>query len=48
VKATDYYLRAAPFFETSSPKYSWLNNILSIAVGHRLPEGPIYQVFEIL
>ena len=43
-----YYLRAAPFFETSSEKYGWLNNILSVAVGHRLPEGPVYRVFEIL
>jgi hypothetical protein len=48
VKATDYYLRAAPFFETAAPKYGWLNGMLTIAVGHRLPEGPIYQVFEIL
>jgi hypothetical protein len=48
VKATDYYLRAAPFFETASEKYGWLNGVLSIAVGHRLPEGPVYQVFGIL
>jgi hypothetical protein len=47
VKATDYYLRAAPFFETSSEKYGWLNSIIAIASGHRLPTGPIYQVFEI-
>ncbi len=43
VRATDYYLRIAPFFETASEKYGWLNG-----VGHRLPEGPVYQVFEIL
>ncbi len=43
VRATDYYLRIAPFFETASEKYGWL-----IGVGHRLPEGPVYQVFEIL
>jgi Protein of unknown function (DUF3237) len=24
VAASEYYLRTAPFFETSSPKYSWL------------------------
>ena len=48
VKATDYYLRAAPFFETSSEKYGWLNSVISIASGHRLPSGPIYQVYEIL
>jgi hypothetical protein len=48
VKASDYYLRAAPFFETSSEKYGWLNSVIAIASGHRLPSGPIYQVFEIL
>jgi Protein of unknown function (DUF3237) len=47
VSASEYYLRAAPFFETASEKYGWLNGIVSVAVGHRLPEGPIYQVFEI-
>jgi Protein of unknown function (DUF3237) len=48
VKATDYYLRIAPFFETASAKYGWLNGIIAVGVGHRLPEGPIYQVFEVL
>ncbi|MGC1349365.1 MAG: DUF3237 domain-containing protein, partial [Xanthobacteraceae bacterium] len=48
VKATDYYLRIAASFETSSEKYGWLNKIISIGVGHRLPEGPIYQMFEVL
>ncbi len=47
VSPSEYYLRAAPFFETSSPKYGWLNRLLSVATGHRLPSGPIYQVFEI-
>jgi hypothetical protein len=48
VKATDYYLRIAPFFETASEKYSWLNGVIGVGIGHRLPEGPIYQVFEVL
>jgi Protein of unknown function (DUF3237) len=48
VKATDYYLRIAGSFETSSEKYAWLNSIICLGVGHRLPEGPIYQVFEML
>lgn len=48
VPYTEFYLRNAPFFETSSPKYDWLNRIMSIGVGRR--EGPwvIYEVFEIL
>ena len=48
VKATDYYLRIAGSFETASEKYRWLNTVLCVGVGHRLPEGPVYQVFEIL
>ncbi|MDO8279862.1 MAG: DUF3237 domain-containing protein [Burkholderiaceae bacterium] len=48
VPYTEFYLRNAPFFETSSEKYDWLNRIMSIGVGRR--EGPmvIYEVFEII
>jgi hypothetical protein len=48
VAASDYYLRTTPFFETSSSKYTWLNMIVSIGIGERLPEGVTYEVFEIL
>jgi hypothetical protein len=48
VSPSDYYLRATPWFETSSEKYGWLNRIASVALGHRLPNGPIYQVFEVM
>ena len=48
VKATDYYLRIAGSFETSSEKYGWLNSLIFLGLGHRLPEGPIYRVFEVL
>jgi hypothetical protein len=48
VPASDYYLRTAPFFETSSEKYAWLNKIVSVAVGERQPDGVSYEVFEIL
>jgi hypothetical protein len=44
VKATDYYLRIAPFFETASVKYGWLNGVIAVGIRHR----PIYQVFEIV
>ena len=48
VPYTEFYLRNAPFFETSSKKYDWLNRILTIGIGRR--DGPwvIYEVFEIL
>jgi hypothetical protein len=48
VNPLDYYLRASPFFETASERYGWLNNMVAVAMGHRLREGPVYQVFEIL
>jgi Protein of unknown function (DUF3237) len=48
VAASEYYLRTAPFFETSSPKYSWLNKIVTIGVGERQPGYVVYQIFEIL
>jgi hypothetical protein len=48
VSPADYYLRALPLFETASEKYSWLNRMVTVAIGHRLASGPIYNVFEIL
>ena len=48
VNPSEYYLRATPYYETSSEKYGWLNRIVSVAYGHRLAAGPVYQVFEIL
>ncbi len=48
VGPSEYYLRTAPFFETASPKYAWLNKIVSVAVGERQPDAVTYEVFEIL
>jgi hypothetical protein len=48
VTRDDYYLRTAPFFETSSAKYGWINRMVCVAVGERLPNGVSYEVFEIL
>jgi hypothetical protein len=48
VTASEYYLRTVPFFETSSPKYAWVNTIVSVGVGERRPNDVVYQVFEIL
>jgi Protein of unknown function (DUF3237) len=50
-KAVDpiaYYFRIAPLFETASGKYKWLNNILAAGTGHRLTDGPVYSIFEVL
>jgi len=43
-----YYFRIAPFFETESAQYAWLNNIVAIGIGHRFADGPVYSVFECL
>lgn len=48
VAPSDYYLRTAPFFETASAQYAWLNKIVCIGVGERQPESVKYEVFEIL
>jgi hypothetical protein len=48
VTASAYYLRTAPFFETSSSRYAWLNKIVSIGVGERQPDGVKYEIFEVL
>jgi hypothetical protein len=29
--------RVAPVFETGTERYAWLNNILTVGVGERLP-----------
>jgi hypothetical protein len=47
VNPNAYYMRVVPVFETSSEKYGWLNRVVAVAHGHRLPTGAIYNVFEI-
>ncbi|MEI9984458.1 MAG: DUF3237 domain-containing protein [Aliidongia sp.] len=48
VDPADYYFRIAPLFETEASRYAWLNNIVSVGIGHRRADGPIYSLFEIL
>ncbi len=48
VDAGSYYFRTTPVFETASPKYDWLNRIVSVATGRREATGPVYEVFELL
>ena len=48
VNPSEYYMRVTPDFETAAEKYDWLNRIVSVALGHRIPGGAIYHVFEIL
>ena len=48
VDSASYYFRMNPMFETSAPKYDWMNRIIAIGTGHRLADGPLYNIFEVL
>jgi hypothetical protein len=48
VDPTSYYFRMNPVFESSSSKYDWMNRIIAVGIGHRLPDGPVYSIFEVL
>jgi hypothetical protein len=48
VAPTEYYLRSTPSFETAAQKYDWLNRIVAVGVGRRLPDRGEYDVFQIL
>ena len=45
---SDFYFRTAPFYETASEKYGWLNRIVAVGVGRVEPQRVSYDVFEIL
>ena len=38
VAPTEYYLRSAPFFETTDPRYAYLNDVVAIGYG-RVEQG---------
>lgn len=42
-----YYFRTAPVFETSDPRYAWLNNIIAITKSRTGDGGPIHRVFAV-
>ena len=48
VDPSEYYFRTAVAFETAAPKYDWLNRIIAVGTGSRPPEGPVYEIFEVL
>jgi Protein of unknown function (DUF3237) len=43
-----YYFRTTVTFETAAPQYAWLNKVFGIGTGSRPPEGPVYEIFEVL
>jgi len=48
VDPSEYYFRTAVAFETAATKYDWLNRIIAVGTGRRPPEGPVYDIFEVL
>jgi hypothetical protein len=48
VDPDSYYFRINPLFETAAPQYEWINRVIAVGIGHRLAEGPVYSVFEVL
>jgi hypothetical protein len=48
VDPATYNFRMSPMFETSAPKYDWMNRIIAIGTGYRRARGPIYSIFEVL
>jgi hypothetical protein len=48
VDPASYYFRINPLFETAAPQYDWINRVIAVGAGHRLADGPVYSVFEVL
>ena len=48
VDPASYYFRIVPSFTTSDPALDWLNRVVAIGNGQRLPGGPSYFIHEIL
>jgi hypothetical protein len=48
VDAASYYFRVAAVFATSDSRYQWLNHVVAVGTGERLPHGPRYEIHEIL
>ena len=44
----DIYIRTTPRFETSDPRYDWLNRVIAVGHGYRDAEESSYRVFESL
>lgn len=45
---SEYYFRSVPVFETSAPKYAWLNHTVAVGVGHFPAPGKIiYRIYAI-
>lgn len=48
VSQSDYYFRTTPYFQTTSEKYGWLNQIAAVGKGQFIPNGIKYTIYSIL
>lgn len=49
IAGDEIYFRSAPYFETSSEKYAWLNRTLAIGKLNKFGGGEVvYDLFEVL
>ena len=42
-----YYMRTTPWFETSDPRYAWLNRIICVGTGARRAAAAELEFFEV-
>ena len=42
-----YYMRTTPWFETSAPRYDWLNRAICVATGARRAAGVELDFYEV-
>ena len=43
-----FEIYVGPVFETGAENYGWLNRIVGVGTGRRPPEGPVYDIYEVL
>ncbi len=48
VAPDSYYFRGATFFETSAPRYLWLNRHIIVCTGHREPANVNLKFYRLL
>jgi len=48
VDPSRYYFRTNPLFETGSPSYAWLNDIVCVGSGYLVEGGVAYKVSQIV
>jgi hypothetical protein len=45
---SEYYFKTSPRFRVAGEKYSWLNGLVTVAVGETTKEGAVYDLYAIL